>query len=100
MRRSKRPSQRSSAPRHTGRCKPSTPAAAIRDHRCAIGARSGDRDRISAELSDGKAGVGVLARNEEADGIESMLTEPGGVSETHLVDDEALEAVTAAATPA
>ena len=46
------------------------------------------------------AAVGVLTGLDEADAIESMLTDLGGVSEAHTVDDEALEAVADAAAPA
>ena len=46
-----------------------------------------------------RSAVGVLAGLEEADGIQSMLTELGGVSEAHTVDDEALEVVASAAAP-
>ena len=38
-----------------------------------------DRDRIAAELGDGKAAVGVLAPAAEADAVTARLTELGGV---------------------
>ena len=66
-------------------------------HHKGLGLDDSDRDRIAAELVNGKAAVGVLAVIDEAAGIESMLTELGGESESHLVDDEALEAAAAPA---
>ncbi len=69
-------------------------------HHKGLGLHDSDRERISAELAEGKAAVGVLTGLDEADAIESMLTDLGGVSETHTVDDEALEAVADAAAPA
>ena len=52
-----------------------------------------DRDRIAAELGDGKAAVGVLAPADEADAVTARLTELGGVA------DEDLEEAHAAAAP-
>ncbi len=69
-------------------------------HHKGLGLHDSDRERISAELAQGKAAVGVLARFDEAEGVQSMLTDLGGVSEAHTVDDEDLEAVTNAAPPA
>ena len=68
-------------------------------HHKGLGLHDDDRERISGELGGGKAAVGVLTPVADADGIESMLTELGGVSESHTVDDEGLEAVAAAAAP-
>ena len=69
-------------------------------HHKNLGLDDADRDRIAGEIGNGKAAVGVLADADEADGIESMLTELGGASETHPVDDEAVDAAVAAAAPA
>jgi uncharacterized membrane protein len=60
-------------------------------HHKGLGLDDGDRERISAELSNGKAAVGVLAEWDEAGPIESILTDLGGVSEVHAASDEALE---------
>jgi hypothetical protein len=69
-------------------------------HHKGLGLDEGDRERISAELSRGKAAVGVLAAWDEAGAIDATLTDLGGVSEVHAVSDEALEdAAAAAATP-
>ncbi|HVR14312.1 MAG TPA: DUF1269 domain-containing protein, partial [Gaiellaceae bacterium] len=69
-------------------------------HHKGLGLHDSHRERISAELAEGKAAVGVLTGLDEADATESMLTHLGGVSEAHTVDDEALEAVADAAAPA
>ncbi|HKG65612.1 MAG TPA: hypothetical protein VKB28_16200 [Solirubrobacteraceae bacterium] len=60
-------------------------------HHKGLGLSESDRERISAELSNGKAAVGVLAKWDEAGPIESILTDLGGVSEVHAASDEALE---------
>jgi len=56
-----------------------------------LGLYEPDRERISAELADGKAAVGVLAGEDEAPAIDAMLTGLGGISEMHAISDEALE---------
>jgi uncharacterized membrane protein len=60
-------------------------------HRKGLGFNDEDRDRIAAELSDGKAAVGVLAKTEEAPAIAEKMKEFGGVPEVHTVDEAALE---------
>ena len=47
-----------------------------------------DRARISAELTSGKAAVGVLARGIDVRPISATLTDLGGRLETHEVSDE------------
>src|SRR3954453_22841780 len=71
-------------------------------HHKGLGLDDGDRDRIGAGLSSGKAAVGVLAEWDEAGPIESILTDLGGVSEVHPASDEALGGAAASprATPA
>jgi uncharacterized membrane protein len=66
-------------------------------HHKGLGLNDGDRERISAELAQGKAAVGVLAEWDEAAPIESILTDLGGVSEVHAASDEALEEAAASA---
>ena len=69
-------------------------------HHKGLGLTDGDRERIAAELTGGKAAVGVLAGEDlEAAMIARQLAELGGTTEIHLVTDEALEAVAAAAPP-
>ena len=66
-------------------------------HHKGLGLSADDRERIGAELSGGKAAVGVLAAGEEAGAISGKLAELGGQVEAHVVTDEALAAVAAAA---
>ena len=68
-------------------------------HHKGLGLDKADRDRIAAELGDGKAAVGVLAPVAEADGVTARLTELGGAAESHKVADEDLEEAHAAAAP-
>ena len=56
-----------------------------------------DRDRIVAELTGGKAAVGVLATADETSLITEKFVELGGTAEVHVVTDEALEAISTAA---
>jgi hypothetical protein len=61
-------------------------------HHKGLGLDEADRDRIAAELANGKAAVGVLlSEPEEAEGIVASLTDLGGVSESHAVSEEALK---------
>ncbi len=70
-------------------------------HHKGLGLSDRDRERISAELALGKAGVGVLADFDEAPSVDAKLTELGGLSEVHAFSDEALEeAAEAVAGPA
>ena len=66
-------------------------------HHKGLGLDKADRDRIAAELGDGKAAVGVLAPAAEAVAVSARLTELGGVAESHEVADEDLEEAHAAA---
>ena len=66
-------------------------------HHKGLGLSTEDRARIVAELSGGKAAVGVLAGPGQDAAISAKLTELGGTTEVHAVSDEALAAVAAAA---
>ena len=69
-------------------------------HHKGLGLDDSDRERIGAELANGKAAVGVLVEfGEHATGIEASLTDLGGVSEVHSVSDEALQEVASASGP-
>jgi hypothetical protein len=57
-------------------------------HRKGLGMSSEDRDRIAAELGNGKAAVGVLAAAAQAPQISAKLAELGGAAEVHAVSDE------------
>lgn len=60
-------------------------------HRKGLGLNEQDQDRISIDLADGKAAVGVLARAEQADAIMAKLEQLGGTPEVHAVSDAALK---------
>ena len=66
-------------------------------HHKGLGLDKADRDRIAAELGDGKAAVGVLSPAAEAVAVMAGLTELGGAAESHEVADEDLEEAHAAA---
>jgi hypothetical protein len=66
-------------------------------HHKGLGLDQADRERLGADLSGGKAAVGVLAPVTEADAVAAKLTELGGAAESHTVSDEALEEANAAA---
>ena len=66
-------------------------------HHKGLGMKTEDKARIGAELTGGKAAVGVLAKGDEADLIAGKLAELGGDVEAIDVTDEALEAVAEAA---
>ena len=65
-------------------------------HHKGLGLDKADRERIAAELGDGKAAVGVLAPAAEAVAVSAALTELGGAAESHEVADEDLEEAHAA----
>ena len=57
-----------------------------------------DKVRIASDLQAGKAAVGVLAKIDEAPGIQARLTELGGVTSGHdVVDEAAVQAAAASA---
>lgn len=60
-------------------------------HRKGLGISDADRERITHELEQGRAVVGVLAPDAQAEAIKNKLAELGGRSETHDASDEALE---------
>jgi len=67
-------------------------------HHRGLGLTDDDRERIAGELAGGKAAIGVLVEEDaEASMISLKLKELGGVTETHEITDEALEAVADAA---
>ena len=68
-------------------------------HHKGLGLKAEDRERIGANLTNGQAAVGVLAKPAQADLVASKLAELGGATETHEVSDE-VEAEVEAAAPA
>jgi hypothetical protein len=66
-------------------------------HHRGLGLTDDDRERLAGELAGGKAAIGVLVEEDaEVSMISLKLNELGGITETHEVTDEALEAVAAA----
>ncbi len=48
-----------------------------------------DKERISSELSAGKAAVGVMAHEDQVAAVQTALTDLGGAATSHEVVDEA-----------
>ena len=69
-------------------------------HHKGLGMTGEEQERLAADLTDGKAAVGVLAGTVDADPITAKLTSLGGNVQAHRVSSEALEAVAAAAAAA
>jgi len=67
-------------------------------HHKNLGLSEADRERLSGELTGGKAAVGVLAPVPDATLVADRLTELGGTTETHAVSDQAIEEAQTAAT--
>ena len=66
-------------------------------HHKGLGLNAEDRERIAAELADGKAAVGMLVREDQSIPVVTRLTELGGAAEAHTVAEVFLEEVDAAA---
>jgi uncharacterized membrane protein len=66
-------------------------------HHKGLGLKADDRERIAAELTGGKAAVGVLVADDRATNVAAKLAELGGTPETHEVPEEVEAEVTAAA---
>ena len=64
-------------------------------HHKNLGLTDADKARLTVELRDGKAAIGVLAHYDTAPAISQELTELGGTPESRELSDEALEAATA-----
>ena len=62
-------------------------------HHKGLGLNSGDRDRIASQLDGGRAAVGVLAKEDQAEAIRERLTAIGGTVEVHEVTEEAVAEV-------
>jgi uncharacterized membrane protein len=61
-------------------------------HHKNLGLSDDDKARLTAELREGKAAVGVLVPADRAPGILDWLTELGGTPEAHVLSDEAVAA--------
>ena len=64
-------------------------------HHKNLGLSDADKARLTVELHDGKAAIGVLTHFDTAPAISQQLTELGGTPESHDLSDEALQAATA-----
>jgi hypothetical protein len=69
-------------------------------HHKGLGLDEHERERLGAELNDGKAAVGVLAQVGEAGAVSAKLTELGGSAQLHNITDEDLEEARLAAAAA
>jgi uncharacterized membrane protein len=58
-------------------------------HHKGLGIKAEDRDRLAADLGDGKAAVGVLAAEIDATTVSAKLAELGGSVEVLTVSEEA-----------
>jgi uncharacterized membrane protein len=58
-------------------------------HRKGLGITAEDRERLAAELTGGKAALGVLAPEFQATEIAAKLASLGGTPEVHTVSEEA-----------
>ena len=70
-------------------------AAAGALHHKSLGLTDADKARLTVELTEGKAAVGVLAHSDIAPAISDQLTQLGGEPEAHELSDEALQAAAA-----
>jgi uncharacterized membrane protein len=69
-------------------------AAAGALHHKNLGLTDADKARLTVELSEGKAAVGVMSHFDTAPAISDRLTQLGGTPETHDLTDKAIEAAT------
>src|SRR5215218_7578324 len=69
-------------------------------HHKGLGLDEDERERLGAELNEGKAAVGVLAQVGEAGAVSAKLTELGGSAQLHNITDEDLEEARLAAAAA
>jgi len=61
-------------------------------HHKNLGLSDSDKASLTSDLQSGKAAVGVLSSYETASAVSRRLTELGGSSHAHNVDDAAMEA--------
>ena len=61
-------------------------------HHKNLGLSDADKARLTVDLNNGKAAVGVMAHFDTAPAISDRLTQLGGASEGHELTDDALEA--------
>ena len=61
-------------------------------HHKNLGLSDADKARLTVDLNEGKAAVGVMAHADTASAISDRLNQLGGASENHELSDEALQA--------
>jgi len=66
-------------------------------HHKGLGLKAEDRERIAAELTDGKAAVGMLVKEEQSIPVVTRLTELGGTAEAYTLTEEVVVEVDEAA---
>jgi hypothetical protein len=64
-------------------------------HHKSLGLTDADKARLTVDLNEGKAAVGVLAHSDVAPAVSDRLGQLGGATEAHELTDEALEAAAA-----
>jgi uncharacterized membrane protein len=64
-------------------------------HHKSLGLTDADKARLSVDLNEGKAAVGVLAHSDIAPAVSDRLTQLGGTTEAHQPTDETLQAAAA-----
>jgi hypothetical protein len=69
-------------------------------HHKHVGLSDADKARLTVELNEGKAAVGVMAEFDAAPAVSDRLTQLGGTAERHELSDEALQAAGATDTAA
>lgn len=69
-------------------------AAAGALHHKNLGLTDADKARLTVELTEGKAAVGVMAHFDTAPAVSDRLSQLGGTPETHELTDEAIAAAT------
>jgi uncharacterized membrane protein len=66
-------------------------------HHKNLGLSDADKARLTVELQEGKAAVGVMSHEDTASAVSDRLTQLGGATESHELSDDALEAASTAA---
>jgi hypothetical protein len=69
-------------------------------HHKNLGLSDADKARLTVELNEGRAAVGVMAHSDTAPAISDRLTQLGGTPESYELTDEALQAAGNTAAPA
>jgi uncharacterized membrane protein len=64
-------------------------------HHKGLGLTDADKARLTVELNEGKAAVGVLAHVDTAPAVSDRLAQLGGTTGAHQLSDEALDAAAA-----